>query len=964
MVAKRAPAVFTSPRAISFPSPLFVWGIAFIYTGILALTLQKLMLPLMPSLHAEHGLLQADAMHFHAVAVQLAERIRTIGWSEWKLFSGNGATGNVGLLAALYALLGPNPAWFIPFAAAAHATGATVMYLLGPLLWPGRVGRVGGLVAATLFVAFPSALLLYGQNYKDAFSIAGTLVIVYVWLRALPSVGVPACWERLLPLMVIGIALVWCVRPYMLSILTLGLAVTFIIIVALAIIRRRFISEWKAMLLGGACVVLILAAAIWLPKVPNVENFHVEAAAANSKFLDWHWKSSELVPAPIDKALERMSMIRVGLVAHGALVGAGSQIDVNYLPDSVSSAIAYAPRAVMVGLFAPFPSTWTERMNLFRVVGAMETMLWYLLVPGMIFALVLRPSQPMFVGMIVCGIMITFYSYVQPNVGTLYRVRAGPIFFFILCGAVGWARVALKLLSVARRGHLNNLPRGARAGEVQPLPTISNISAYGIAVVLLTAVGYFGFFVRDLLLVKTYGISGQLDGFFSASMLPMFFVTVLMLPLADVMMSPLIKAGNSRITGDVVTLARSLMSFSCMVVIVAAVSLMLVADWAVSLFVPSGTLAQLNEAIAMLRWFSLMLVLSAWTVVGNGVLNAMYRPLVAATAQLCVPVMAIVFIMVFAETMGIRAAILGMVVGTLVNAAVVTYSSRRVGVSLVPVYPGRWSITPLLYRNYAVLALAALLVGLTVPVNYAFAAGLEPGAVTAWALCGKLVQLLTGLAAVASAAVLTPHFSRLMVFGRVSQLSSDVYFLLIISTWVSIFCTLVIFTFSEPLVVAVFQGDEVGESQARHLATILRFGSLQIPFIVASTLIIKFAAVSRLSVRAVVAMGLGLAVNIMLNILLVPHYGVYGIASATVAASAISATYLIIVMRKHCGLDLAQVMLIKSSWLIMLGVSCGAYYRNSVVVVTAVVMMLVLLSAQWRAWRQVDISARSARAVA
>ena len=465
--------MFAHARITSLPNPLVIWGLAFIYAVILGLTVQKLILPLVPSLHAEHGLLQKDAIYFHTVAVQLAERIRTIGWSEWMLFPANGATGNVGLLAALYALLGPNPAWFIPFAAAAHATGATIIYLLGPLLWPGGVGRWGGLVAATLFVVFPSALLSYGQISKDAFSIAGTLIIVYVWLRALPSLGVPACYKRLLPLMVIGIALVWCVRPYMLSILTLGLAVTFIIIVALAIIRRRFISEWKAMLLGGACVVLILAAAIWLPKVPNVENFAVEAAAVE----DWHWKSSEWVPAPIDKALERMSMIRVRFVAHGALVGAGSQIDVNYLPDSVSSAIAYAPRAVMVGLFAPFPSTWTERMNLFRVVGAMETMLWYLLVPGMILALVLRPSQSMFVGMIVCGIIITFYSYVQSNVGTLYRVRAGPIFFFILCGAVGWARVALKFLSVARRGHLNNLPRGARAGEVQRLPTISDMSA-------------------------------------------------------------------------------------------------------------------------------------------------------------------------------------------------------------------------------------------------------------------------------------------------------------------------------------------------------------------------------------------------------------------------------------------------------------------------------------------------------
>ena len=954
----------TTARTTSFPNPLLVWGIAFIYAVVLGLTLQKLILPLMPSLHAEHGLLQQDAIHYHTVAVLLAERIQTIGWSEWKLFPGSGGTGNVGLLAALYALLGPNPAWFIPFAAVAHATAATVIYLLGPLLWPGRVGRLGGLVAATLFVVFPSALLAYGQNYKDAFSIAGTLIIVYVWLGTLASPDVSARWWRLLAAMVIGIALVWCVRPYLLLVLTGGLALTLVIVAALAIIRHRFIGEWRAMVLGAACLVLISASAIWLPKERN-ENFNIEMTtaaylfnlSATDKFKDWQWKSSEWIPMPIDKTLERISILRVGFVVHGDLVGAGSQIDADYLPDSALSAIVYVPRAAMVGLFAPFPSAWTEKMSLIRVVGAMETMLWYLLVPGVILALVLRPSPAMFIGMIVCGIMITFYSYVQPNVGSLYRVRAGPFFFFILCGAIGWARVVLKLLSVARRRGLNDSPPGARAHEVLGVPTISDISAYGIAVVLLTAVGYFGFFVRDLLLVRIYGMGGQLDGFFSASMMPMFLVTVLVLPLADAMMAPFIKAGNGCVTGDVVKLVRSLISFACMVVIAAAVGLMLLADWVVPLFVPGGTLEQLNNTVAMLRWFSLVLALSAWTVVGNGVLNAVHRPLAAATAQLCVPVVAIAFIMVFTETMGLRSAILGMVVGTLANAVVVAYSTRRAGVKLIPVYPGRWFDMPLLYRNYALLALAALLVGLTIPINYAFAAGLEPGAVTAWALGGKLVQLLTGLAAVAAAAVLTPHFGRLMALGRSSQLVSDVYFILILGTWVSIFGALVIFAFSEPIVVAIFQSDEVSELQARHLAAILRLGSLQMPFIVTITLIIKFAAVSRLSLRAVVAVGLGLAVNVMLNILLVPYYGVYGIAIATVVASAISATYLIIVMRKHCGLDWAQVALLKGSWLIMLGLSVGLYYRSSAAAIGAVVVMLILLPAQWRSWQKVGVSA-------
>lgn len=949
----------TTARTTSFPNPLLVWSIAFIYAVVLGLTLQKLILPLIPSLHAEQGLLQKDAIYFHTVAVQLSERIQTIGWSEWKLFSATGATGNVGLLAALYATLGPNPAWFIPFAAAAHATGATVIYLLGPLLWPGRVGRLGGLVAATLFVVFPSALLSYGQNYKDAFSIAGTLVIVYVWLAIVASPGMSGRWGRLLTAMMIGIALVWCVRPYLLLVLTGGLVVTLVTVAALTVIRRRFISEWKTIVLGIACIALISAAAIWLPKERN-EDFDIETVTASylsklsatDKSKDWQWRSSEWIPGPIDNNLQRLSILRVGFIAHGEVVGAGSQIDADYLPDSALSVIMYMPRAAMVGLFAPFPSTWVEKVNLIRVVGAMETMLWYVLVPGVILALILRPNLAMFIGIILCGIMITFYSYVQPNVGSLYRVRAGPFFFFILCGAIGWARAALKLLSVARQRGVSDSVSGASPNKVSEVPTISDVSVYGIAVVLFTVVGYFGFFVRDLLLVRIYGMGGQLDSFFSASMVPMFLVTVIILPLADAMMAPIIKAGNGSVTRDVVKLARSLISFACMIVMAAAVGVIVLADWVAPLFVPSGTFEQMNDAVAMLRWFALVLALSAWTVVGNGLLNALHRPLSAVIAQLCVPVVAIAFIMVFTETMGLHSAILGMVVGTLANVVVVGYFVRKAGVKLIPVHPYRWSDMPLLYRNYVWLALAALLVGLTIPINYAFAAGLEPGGVTAWALGGKLIQLLTGLTAVAAAGVLTPHFSRLILLRRSSQLFSDIYFILIIGTWVSIFGALVIFAFSEPIVVAVFQGDEVSELQARHLAAILRLGSLQMPFIVAITLIIKFAAVSRLSLRAVVAMGLGLAVNVALNILLVPYSGIYGIAIATVVASAISAIYLTIVMRKHCGLDWSQVALLKGSWLIMLGLSVGVYYQSSTAAVITAVVMFILMPAQWRAWQQ------------
>ena len=122
---------------------LLIWGFGFSYACMMALATQKLFLPMMPELHGGHGLIKNDSMIFHNAAVELAARIHAHGWSEWSLFPSI-HVGNVGILAALYALFGAEPAVFIPLNAAAHATGALMLFLLGPVLWPGKIGRAGG----------------------------------------------------------------------------------------------------------------------------------------------------------------------------------------------------------------------------------------------------------------------------------------------------------------------------------------------------------------------------------------------------------------------------------------------------------------------------------------------------------------------------------------------------------------------------------------------------------------------------------------------------------------------------------------------------------------------------------------------------------------------------------------------------------------------------------------------------
>ena len=113
-------------------------------------------------------------------------------------------------------------------------------------------------------------------------------------------------------------------------------------------------------------------------------------------------------------------------------------IDVGDQPDSVPSVFAYLPRALQIALFAPFPTTWLDKMSVIRLAGIAETLLWYLIVPGVIFAIRGGRSLKMLLLIIYAALFLTVLGFANPNVGTLFRMRYAYLFLFVLVGTLGW----------------------------------------------------------------------------------------------------------------------------------------------------------------------------------------------------------------------------------------------------------------------------------------------------------------------------------------------------------------------------------------------------------------------------------------------------------------------------------------------------------------------------------------------
>lgn len=944
-----------APRTI--PGQGKFWLLCFAYSAFMAVLLQKAVLPLWPEMHAGHGLLINDPISYHNAAVKIADVIQSVGWSVWRLYP-HGYSGNVGLISAIYATLGPDPAWFIPFNAAAHATAALLIFRLGTRLVPGKVGKIGGLLTAICFLVFPSSLQWYGQNLKDAFSIAGILLILEAWLvvHANPLKLTPRLVIGNLIKTLLGTALLGFVRPHFVGVIAVALFAALLV----ASVFRAKVSALCTRF--GVFAVVALAAVAFTQVGSSIGVYDGVLVAENTiesriddtatteandttkpKYFqakDFKWQESDYLPRFLDSGLRRVSELRAYFVHYGRAVGAGSEIDGDRLPESAPAVIAYMPRALVVGLFAPFPDTWTKRVNLPRLIGAIETACWYLAFLGGIVALYRYRSRRLLAGLVFCAALITIFAYVFPNVGTLYRQRYGVWHFFMLIGIIGWVDLFLSHLPKRLNWNVEATP-GSDVPDPHSNLTFGtdHLAKGGAVVILISLANYLGFFTRDLLLIGQFGLGERLDELFSATMIAMFFVTCMAMPLGEAFVVPFVGAGRDTKERQTRLLQGTLQMALWMLIGSMCVA-MISAPWLIGLVLNSATAESQAQAVTLVRWFSPIIALSAWTIVGNSALNSLGKPRDSALAQFSVPLVTLTAIMLSPGPMVIAASIAGMLVGTVINALIVTWRLRTMGFTL---FPSLTSFNELneVKKIYKSLVAAAVLPAALIPLNYAFAASVGSGTVAAWAFASKIIVLFSAIASVGATSVVLPKLSHAFEIGGATGVRQDANVLMVLGVWLGSILMVGGVMFAEPLIVALL-GKSLPADRIAELTGIIRVGMLQLPVVIIGVLINKLAIAVRRSSQVVYAAALAFAGNVLINVLLVPKIGVMGVAVGALVGVTLSTVWLLLGTYRSIGLSPVEIVIASASWLAWLAVCVGLVSESPAAIAIAIAAVIAM----------------------
>jgi len=949
-----------SPRTgLEYSLGLVLWIVFFCYATSAALLFQKFLLPLIPSLHGSHGLLDGDSLRFHAIAVGLAEKIKLHGWGSWSLYPTQFATGNVAILAALYALFGYDPSLIVPINAGVHALGGVLIFRLGQLLVPGKVGRTAGIVTAVLFVGFPSALNWYGQVHKDGFAIAGTLLVLYAWLRVRSeSVSVNGAVRFLLET-VCAVLLIALVRPY--NLIPLFVVMLAVFVLTLCIDTWRSADASKKLALYVLSIGILAAGAWWARSSGINERYtYLSEGYAYPELRNWEWKSADWMPKLIDHYLETAARARAGLIVAGQQVHAGSMIDTNIAPDDALSMAAYAPRAIQIGLFAPFPAQWFSKVSPARLVSAAETLVWYLLIPGVLLALIYSRGPAMVVVSCFAILFLYLYGFTIANLGTLYRIRYPFLFLFMLIGTVGWVQL---LMPRWQRGTQRAMeitdPTASAASPASPPASASRSGIFGAGAVvaLFTMATYAGLFLRDVILARWFGVGPDLDALFVAMAIPTFLVAAFSIPIGTMLIPQFLLARTRKTTASAQELVSNVAFLYIVMAVPMSALLYFAAPEVATLASPSFSSETLEHCVLLFRWMLPILAMSGLVIIGNATLNALGKYAIPASAQATVPIMSILALFAFGRQFGVVAAVVGMLLGQALNLWLVARALRYYGHTP---FPRRGARSPYLRdaaSQYLPLVAAAIFINLAAPVNMNMAAILPAGGAAALGLGNKVVLFITGIASAAVATVILPYFSSFMARNRLLDVRNELSFFLIAATVITIPLSFLLFVASEPIVRLVFQGGTFESADVQAVARVMSYGIIQLPFYTVNLLVLKFVIATRRASSVMVVSLFGLAVNIGLNLLLMQSSGAAGIALATTLATAMSTCLMLLLVNRLGHISWVELIMVGLNWLTFTTLIICLHYHSYAGAVVAIFALVVLLYGEWTVlfrWRMAN----------
>ena len=405
----------------------------------------------------------SDTLTYHRQAAELKYNLEKNGLSEWGFsYKGNAPSS---ILALIYFVTkSSNPLLYIPLSILLYLSSVILVYAILEKITDEFLAASGSI----LFAASPVATIVYAEVGKDVWTIFAFLLLLYC------VVSRRKIYALIFLTGVSCLILLW-MRPYLLYVANAAFFFALLWLLLQAILSHRKIGV--DVVLRSAIRLGALWGVVFGVTVANLfASVSSENADANSAILI-DSVNAHLITSAGSKNVDANSAILIDSVNAHPITSAGSNFGMDFIASIIDGArsrlntfdgstkvdsdvkfinildvLIYAPKAVGIGLAAPFFIDY-EALSGRAEISMHFVWLFYnavglLLLFGIIF-LIKEPN--VLVIFLLSFVFIVSLAFVCSNLGTFLRMRIGYLEFCMCLGLSGW----MKYFFRHNRPHVN-----------------------------------------------------------------------------------------------------------------------------------------------------------------------------------------------------------------------------------------------------------------------------------------------------------------------------------------------------------------------------------------------------------------------------------------------------------------------------------------------------------------------------
>jgi putative peptidoglycan lipid II flippase len=419
------------------------------------------------------------------------------------------------------------------------------------------------------------------------------------------------------------------------------------------------------------------------------------------------------------------------------------------------------------------------------------------------------------------------------------------------------------------------------AAYVKPSSTNRRILSAASAVILATLVVKVVATAKEFTVAGVFGRSDALEAFLAAALIPGLLINLIAESMNQALVPTLVRV---RVTDGLERAQRLLsntLTCSCVLLVTAALGMGLSARFFFPLIGSHFAPAKLNLAVQLFYGLLPVVVLAGIASLCTSVVNTTGRFALPALAPITTPIATLVGVSLFAGRLGIWAMVYGTVAGALIQAIWVGWMMRAGEFRLSLRWYGMEEATREVAMQYGPVFLSGLVASGGLLVDQAMAAMLPAGSVAALAYAGRFVGVPMALLGGAISTSVTPYFSELIAREDWQECRRSLNFWVWSSAAVATLVAIALIAGAETLVRMMFQHGVFGPRDTSAVSIVLIMYALQIPFFACSRVFYRFLVAMRRTDLVFYCGLLNLALDVVLNLLLMARYGVAGIALAT-----------------------------------------------------------------------------------